>query len=81
MKRKLTVTVTKIRRQTVLAQAHVLRSRCPVCQREVETVSQAEAAEMLMIVSRRLDDLLTCGELHDIPGLRVCKDSLLALSG
>ena len=85
MKRKLTVTITQSRRQvTTLPAATTSRHCCPVCEREVATLSPAQAAELLTIAGRSLEDLLASSRAHAIEtvgdGLRVCKDSLFASS-
>ena len=84
MKRKLTVTITQSRRQvTTLPAAAISRHRCPVCEREVATLSQAQAAELLTVTGRRLEDLMASSRAHTVEtvgdGLRVCKDSLFAV--
>jgi len=81
MKRKVTVTFTKIRRQTALAPTDVLRAHCSVCEREVETISQAQAVELLKLAGQSLEALLAGRRVHivEVLGdeLRVCKDSLV----
>ncbi len=82
MKRKLTVTITRSRRQvTTLPAATTARQHCPTCGREVATLSQAQAAELLTIAGHNLEDLLASSRAHAVEaagdGLRVCGDSLL----
>lgn len=80
MKRRLSVTITKVRRQKMSVPATVLLLWCPVCERDVETVSTAEAAATLQIAGRVLDAVIASGKAHmvDFGGgcLRVCKESL-----
>ncbi len=77
MKRKLTVTITQSRRQvTTLPASTTTRQRCPVCEREVATLSPAQAAELLTIAGRSLEDLMASSSAHEIQtagdDLRVC---------
>lgn len=77
MKRRLTVTITKIRRQTTTALGRVFSTRCPVCECEVELVTLAEAARILQVNNMALDGLAA---VHEIPTIndrpRICKASL-----
>jgi hypothetical protein len=79
MKRKLTVTITQSRRQvTTLPAATTSRRRCPVCERELATLNQAQAAET--IAGCNPEDLMASSRSHAIQTagdeLRVCEDSL-----
>jgi len=79
-KRKLTVTITKVRRQTVVVPTSVLRGLCPVCNREVEMVTAAQAAEFLEVGDSSLQTLISAGEIHAVATvtgvLLLCKESL-----
>ncbi len=82
MKRRLIMTITRIRRQIITTQATSARVRCPACGREVETLSEAQAVELLTIAGRSLDDPTASSQAHAIQtvgdGLRVCKDCIFA---
>lgn len=80
MKRKLTMTITRIRRRTISMPVAAPRLPCPVCQREVETFSETQAAELLEIAGLSLNAVITSGRVHAIRlahgNLLICKDSL-----
>ena len=82
MKRKVTLTITRIRRQTATAPAHFSRGPCPVCRREVETVSAEQAAAALEVSEAALAALDAAGQVHAVETmsgqLKFCKDSLFA---
>lgn len=84
MKRRHKVTITKLRRQTVSVTTTRVPVWCPFCKREVETVSEADAAMMLQIAGRMLEGAVKSGRIHLIEAgsgsPSVCKDSLLAAS-
>ncbi len=78
-KRKLTVTITKVRRQTVVVPTSVLRGHCPVCNRQVEMVTSAQAAQFLEVGDCTLQALVSAGEIHAVEavgGILLCKESL-----
>jgi hypothetical protein len=80
MKRRLKLTVTKIRRQTAATLKINLRLFCPICGYETEMLSLSESAVFLEIEERMLEGLIAVGEVHAfqtaIGSLRVCKNSL-----
>ena len=80
MKQKLTVTITRLRRQSMTVLKPALRVPCPFCLREVEALSRVQAACVLGIKERMLDELLAGGRIHSIQTINhhlwVCKDSL-----
>lgn len=84
MKRRRKVTITQVRRQTLTMTTTALPVRCPFCQREVERLSEADAALMLQFAGRMLDGAVASGQIHLIEAgdgsPRVCRDSLLAES-
>jgi hypothetical protein len=84
MRRRRKVTITKVRRQTVRVTTTALAVWCPFCQREVGTLSEADAAVMLQIAGRMLYGPVASGQIHLIEAgdgsPRVCRDSLLAES-
>ncbi len=59
----------------------LIRAHCPICEREVETLTAAQAADVLEIDNQMLDKLITAGRVHSVHtisgSLRICKDSLL----
>jgi len=81
MKRRLKLTVTEIRRQTIGGKTINLRAFCPICGFETERLSLVESAVFLGIEDRMLEGLIVAGEVHAIQtasrNLRVCKNSLL----
>lgn len=80
MKQTRKVTITKMHRRTMTATTTALLMRCPVCQREVETLSTLEALAMLQLAGRMFDAAIASGQVHVIPVLngssRVCEESL-----
>ena len=81
MLRKIKLTITRTRRRTVtLPAATPLTYYCPECGRETETVSKAQAAQILCIAEEAFDTLNTAGKVHTLQTttnhLLVCKDSL-----
>lgn len=80
MKRKLTVTITTVRRQTAFLPAQRLRAHCPVCAREVETFSKAQAADVLAIGDGALEELIAESRVHAIETVSgkqmICQGSL-----
>jgi hypothetical protein len=67
-----------MRLQTIKIQ--ISRLRCPVCERDVEMVSHAQAREILEIDSPAFDRLLAIGCIHTVQtvsgDIHICKDSL-----
>lgn len=79
MKRKLRITVSKVRRQTAAAPP-ILRARCLDCGCEVELLDVIEANKILDIENQTLEALVFAGRVHAIEtvsGSRwICKPSL-----
>ena len=75
MKRRLKLTMTKVRRQTVVSTQ--TQQFCSACGSVAETLSPEEAAEALNVSVLRLCELLAIGEIHIEPvadgTLAVCK--------
>ncbi len=80
MKRRLKLTVTKIRRQTVSENKLNFRAFCPNCHVTTETLSLDESAKFLEIEKQKLEDLIALGDIHTIftisESLRICQNSL-----
>ena len=80
MERSLRVKITKVRRRSIRVPAIVVRAQCPLCERDVEMLTLAEATSVLEVDARTVDQLIAGGRVHTIKtasgGLRVCKDSL-----
>ena len=78
MKESKRITITTTRRLQV--RPLFVCAPCPVCCREVETLTRSQAAEVLEIDQLILDGLLATGQLHAIPtvggNIRVCRTSL-----
>jgi hypothetical protein len=79
-KRKIRLKITADSRQTVRLAGRVLSVRCPACEREVEMITEGEAAGILQVDGAALDRLVAAGHVHTVQTvsgrLRVCKDSL-----
>jgi len=73
--------ITTVRRRLVRVRVVALRARCPVCQREVDTLTPLQTAEVLAVSGQALDGLIASGLVHTIRtvsgSLLICKDSLL----
>ena len=84
MKQRRKMTITKVHRQTITVTTATTIERCPFCEREVETLSKEQAAEILAIGDQTLEALAFAGHVHEIQTLngtlRVCKDSLLVIA-
>jgi hypothetical protein len=80
MKKGLTVTIGRVRRQTVTVLKPILRAPCSTCRNEVEALTRTQAQAVLGIQDWALDELLARGNVHAIPtwGRQswVCKNSL-----
>lgn len=78
MKRKLKLTITKIRREE--EKKTVFQRFCPFCRCEVEMLTIAEAVEFLETDAPALDDLIKDGKVHAAltasGSRRICKNSL-----
>jgi hypothetical protein len=72
--------ITANKRRLVRYRQLAVRAVCPVCAREVETLSAAQAAEVLEVAAPQLDQLIAEGLVHAIAtvsgSLRICQDSL-----
>lgn len=73
--------ITTVRRRLVRVRLMALRARCPVCQREVDTLTPIQTAEVLAVGKQALDELIVRGLIHTMRtvsgSLLICKDSLL----
>lgn len=80
LKKGLTVTISRIRRQTVTLLRPALRAPCPACLTEVEVLTRIQAEAILGIGDWALNELIVKGDVHEIPTfgpqLWVCKNSL-----
>ena len=80
MKRKLKLTITKIRRATNAENKAVFQMPCAVCGFEVEMLTAVESIGILEINQSVFDDLIKTGKIHAVltasGSLRVCKNSL-----
>jgi excisionase family DNA binding protein len=58
----------------------VLRGRCPVCKREVEVLTAAQAAQFLEVGDSTVQALVSAGEIHAVEAvggmILLCKESL-----
>jgi len=79
-KKGLTVTIARVRRQTITVLKPAMRAPCSACGCEVDAVSRPQAKAILGIRDGPLNELLAGGEVHAIPTwgrqLWVCKNSL-----
>ena len=82
MKQRLRVKVTRVRRQRISMPAVPLRALCRACEREVETLTRFQAAEILEVEEQVLNALILAGHVHAFEtvsgSLLICKDSLFA---
>lgn len=80
LKRRVKLRIRTASRQSLTAGGQHLRVFCAACGQAVETLSRAEACEILEIVDERLAMLISSGRVHAIVtvsgSVRVCKDSL-----
>jgi hypothetical protein len=76
------VKLTTIRRRRLRLEPPAIRAHCPACGREVETLTAAQAAEVLEIDAPLPSHFIAAGRVHvmrTVSGsLRVCQDSLFA---
>jgi len=85
VKRSLKVTITKVRRrQVVSASLDTLYMHCPMCGREVATLSKAQALKVSGLELEVLDEMAAAGEVHlfqiDSSDDRICRDSLFGMA-
>lgn len=82
MKHTRKMKITKVQRQSVRLQPSVVRAHCPVCEREVETLTKTQAVEVLEVNEPTLNRFIAAGQVHAIRtvsgNFRVCKDSLFS---
>jgi hypothetical protein len=80
MAHKVTVRVTSIRQRIIQSREPVQWLRCRLCQREVEMVTDAEAARVLAIDQQGLAGLIDDGSVHALQSVNgttwICKESL-----
>ena len=80
LKRKIRLKITAASRQTVRLAGRALSVRCPSCEREVEMITEGEAAGILQVDGVALARLVAAGRVHTVQTVsghpRVCKDSL-----
>lgn len=80
MKQTQRIKITTTQRRILRVQPTRLCAPCPICGREVETLAQSQAAEVLEVSRQTLGDLMAAGLIHAIPlvsgGWRICRDSL-----
>jgi hypothetical protein len=78
MTRKVRLKITTHNRETIKFSG--FGARCATCKRDVQMITEGEAAGILGIDSRTLGRLMREGQLHGIQtvigNLGVCKDSL-----
>ena len=75
--------ITRSRLQTIESNAYRLRLHCARCEREVEMITSAQAADVLEIDAQTFYRLVADGEIHTVQTvsghIRVCKDSLFLM--
>ena len=83
IKRKVKLKITTAHRQTIKLPGRSLTARCPVCRREVEMLTSAEAASVLEVDPTTFDRLVAGGCIHTVHtvsgAIRVCKESLFVM--
>lgn len=82
MERSFKVKIEKVRRRSI--RVFAVRAPCPLCERQVETLTVAEAASVLEVDAQTINQLVACGRVHAIKtasgGQRICQDSLFVQS-
>jgi hypothetical protein len=82
IKRKVRLKITSASRQAIRLSGRGLTAHCPVCRREVEMLTCAEAAGILEVDPWTFDRLVAGGSIHTVQtvsgAVRVCKDSLFS---
>jgi hypothetical protein len=80
MKRKVRLKITTDCRQTVRYFGRRLSAPCAACGREVEMVTEGEAAAILRVGAETFERLAGAGRIHTVETVSghfwVCKDSL-----
>ncbi len=80
MRKRLKMKITTVSEQTIKTPSIVVRAMCPACEREVETLTEQEAARFLEIDEPAMSSLVAAADVHTVQtvsgNLRVCKDSL-----
>jgi Fe2+ or Zn2+ uptake regulation protein len=80
MKKRLKMRITTVREQRIVSAAAELRLSCPVCEREVEMLSNVQAVTILGVNYQTLNQLVAAGRVHSIQTVSgktwVCKESL-----
>jgi len=74
------IKITSVRRQRISIPASTLRLLCQTCEREVETLTSLQAAEILEVEDQTLRAFIFAGQVHAVEtvsgSLRICKNSL-----
>ncbi len=82
MKQTQRISITTTHRRMLRVRPAPVCAPCSRCGREVETLGQSQAADVLEIGRQILDEMIANGLIHTIQtvngNLRVCKDSLFA---
>jgi len=82
MKERLRMKITMVRQQTVVPAPAPMRLSCPVCEREVDMFTGAQAVSILGVDYQMLDHMVASGQAHSIKTISgnvwVCKDSLFS---
>ena len=80
MKRKVRLKITAVSCQTVRYAGRRLSAPCAACGREVEMVTEGEAAGILRVSGEAFERLAAAGRIHTVETVSghfwVCKDSL-----
>lgn len=80
MKQTHRIKITTTHRRILRFQPALVCAHCSWCGREVETLAQSQAADVLEISRQALDGLIAAGLVHAIStvsgSLRICCDSL-----
>ena len=80
LRRKVRLKITAASRETVRPARPPLSARCPACGREVEMVTEGEAAGILQVDGPALARLVADGRVHAVRTVSgnalVCKGSL-----
>ncbi len=74
--------ITRVHRETFQVPAAGLRVSCPICEQEVDLLTEGDAMQILEVSVQVLCARIATGEIHAVlPAngpLGICKDSVLA---
>jgi len=79
-KRRIKITIRTVRRQTIKSYVSATQAQCPICGREAEMITEAEAMQILGVSDEVLHARIAAGQIHAVPTANgasgICKNSL-----